>query len=201
MKKLEVLIVGVGGQGVILASDIICDTALASGYDVKKTDTIGMAQRGGSVVSHIRIAAQIWSPLIKEGDADIMLGFEKLESARWGHYLRSGGVAIINNQALPPPSVNTGNDEYPSDERITAILKHRTNVIYYIDGTQRAKELGNIRIYNTLLLGCLSKLTPFKVNIWKENIAQHLAAGLREINLAAFDQGRKEMRNLVSSFS
>jgi len=83
MKKLEVLIVGVGGQGVILASDIICDTALASGYDVKKTDTIGMAQRGGSVVSHIRIASQIWSPLIKEGEADIMLGFEKLESARW----------------------------------------------------------------------------------------------------------------------
>lgn len=196
MKKLDMLITGVGGQGVILASDIISDTALAAGYDVKKTDTIGMAQRGGSVVSHIRVASQIWSPLIKEGEADIMLGFEKLESARWSYFLRPGGVAIINNHALPPLSVNTGNEQYPSDERITAILKQRTDVIYYIDGTQRAKEVGNVRTYNMLLLGCLSKLTPFKVNIWKESITQHLAAGLREINLAAFDQGRKEMRNL-----
>ena len=200
MKKLDILITGVGGQGVILASDIISDTALAAGYDVKKTDTIGMAQRGGSVVSHIRIAAKVWSPLIKEGQADILLGFEKLESARWSYFLRPEGIAIINNQALPPPSVNADNP-YPDDAGITAILKQRTDAIYLINAAQQAKEVGNTRTFNTLLLGCLSVFTPFKVSIWENGIAEHLAAGLQQINLAAFDRGRNEMRNFASSSS
>ncbi|MFC2020766.1 indolepyruvate oxidoreductase subunit beta [Chloroflexota bacterium] len=195
MKKLNLIIAGVGGQGVVLASDIIGDAAIAAGYDVKKTDTLGMAQRGGSVISHIRIALQVWSPLIKEGEADIMLAFEKLESARWAHYLRSQGLAIVNNQTLPPLTVNIGSEQYPGDDRITAILKQRTDRLYYIDGTLRAKEMGNVRTFNTFLLGCLSLLMPFKVNIWKDSIVQHLAPGIQKINLAAFDQGRKEMRS------
>ena len=196
MKKLNLLLAGVGGQGVILASDIISDAALAAGYDVKKTDTIGMAQRGGSVVSHIRMAPQVWSPLIREGEADIILGFEKLESARWGYYLRSEGVAIINNQALPPPSVNTGSEQYPGDERIAAALNQRTDIVHFVDGIRLAKQAGNIRTYNTVLLGCLSKFTPFKVNVWKDSISKHIAAGLLDVNLAAFDIGRKEMQKL-----
>ena len=195
MMKLDMIITGVGGQGVILASDIISDTALAAGYDVKKTDTIGMAQRGGSVVSHIRISSKVWSPLIREGEADILLGFEKLESARWGYFLRPGGAAIINNFDLPPLSVSTGIEPYPSDEKVTAILKQRTDVIHFIDGTQLAKETGNFRAYNTLLLGCLSKLTPFEEDFWKESISKHLAAGLRDINLAAFARGRNIMEH------
>ena len=137
MKKVNLLVTGVGGQGVILASDIISESALAAGYDVKKTDTLGMAQRGGSVISQVRIAPAVWAPLIKEGEADILLAFEKLEAARWGYYLRPGGVAIINNQAIPPLSISRGKDRYPTDEEITSIIKQRTDRIYFIDGTRK----------------------------------------------------------------
>ena len=106
--KIDLLLTGVGGQGNILASDIIGEVAIITGYDVKKTDTLGMAQRGGSVVSHVRIAEKVYAPLIKEGEVDFLLAFEKLESIRWANYLRPGGVAIINNYAVPPLSVNLG---------------------------------------------------------------------------------------------
>jgi len=198
MKKLNLLIAGVGGQGVILASDVIGDVAITAGYDVKKTDTLGMAQRGGSVISHVRIARQVWSPLIEEGKVDIMLAFEKLEAARWGYYLRPGGIAIINNQVLPPLSVNIGSEQYPGDEKIAGILRQRTDSIYYIDGTRRAKELGNVRALNMFLLGCVALFMPFRVRIWQDSIAQRLVPNIREINLAAFDQGRKEMRSVRS---
>ena len=115
MNKQDLLIVGVGGQGIVLASDILGEVALAAGHDVKKTDTLGMAQRGGSVLSHVRIADKVWSPLIKEGEVDVLVAFEKLEAVRWSYYLRSDGVAIINNQATPPLSISLGTHRYPSD--------------------------------------------------------------------------------------
>jgi len=196
VKKLDLLITGVGGQGVILASDIIGEAALAAGYDVKKTDTLGMAQRGGSVVSHVRIAYQVWSPLIKEGEVDILVAFEKLEAARWGHYLRPGAVAIVNNHALPPLSVTLGNEQYPSDEEITNILRQRTDRIYFVNGTSRVSELGNIRTLNIFMLGCASLFVPLKVHIWKDSISQRVSSSIRQINITAFDQGRKEIRNV-----
>jgi indolepyruvate ferredoxin oxidoreductase beta subunit len=194
MKKLDLLITGVGGQGVILASDIIGEAALATGYDVKKTDTLGMAQRGGSVVSHMRIASRIWSPLIKEGEVDILVAFEKLEAARWGHYLRPGAIAIVNNQALPPLSVNLGNEHYPSDEEITDILRQRSDRIYFVDGTSHARELGNIRTLNMFMLGCVSLFLPLKVCTWKDSISKCLPSSIRQINIVAFDQGRGKIR-------
>ncbi|UCD54401.1 MAG: indolepyruvate oxidoreductase subunit beta [Dehalococcoidia bacterium] len=196
MKKLDLLIAGVGGQGVILASDIIGEAALAAGYDVKKTDTLGMAQRGGSVVSHVRIARRVWSPLIKEGEVDIMIAFEKLEAARWCHYLNPGAVVIVNNHALPPLSVNLGNEQYPTDETITNILRRRSERVYFINGTSRVGELGNIRTLNMFMLGCASLFVPLKVSIWKNGISQHIPASIRQINIAAFDQGRKEIRDV-----
>jgi len=196
MKKLDLLVTGVGGQGVVLASDIIGEVALAAGYDVKKTDTLGMAQRGGSVISHVRIAPRVWSPLIKEGEVDILLAFEKLEAARWGYYLRPGGAAIINNHEQPPPSVSLGQERYPSDEEITDILKPRTDHIYFVDGTRRAGELGNVRTLNIFMLGCLSLLASLKVGIWKDSVSQRMPENIREINLLAFDEGRKEMRGV-----
>jgi len=196
VKKLDLLITGVGGQGIVLASDIIGETALAAGYDVKKTDTLGMAQRGGSVVSHIRLARHVWSPLIKKGEVDILVAFEKLEAARWAHYLRSGAVAIVNNHALPPLSVNLGNEHYPSDEEITNILRQRSERIYFVNGTSRVREMGNIRTLNMFMLGCVSLFLPLKVNIWKEIISQRLRSEMRHINISAFDRGRKEGRNV-----
>ena len=198
MKKLDLLITGVGGQGVILASDIYGETALAAGYDVKKTDTLGMAQRGGSVTSHVRIAPQVWSPLIREGEADLLLSFEKLEAARWSHYLRPGGIAIVNNQEQPPQSVNMGREKYPRDDAITAALKRRAGSIYYIDGVRLAAELGNARTVNILMLGCLSVLGPLKAKTWIECISRRLPPNIKEINLAAFERGRKEMKDARS---
>lgn len=195
VKKVDLLIIGVGGQGVVLASDILGEVALIAGYDVKKTDTLGMAQRGGSVVSHVRIAHRVWSPLTKEGEVDILVGFEKLEAARWGYYLRPGGVAIVNNQSLPPLSVNLGDERYPSDEEIIGILKRRASRVYFVNGTERARELGNIRTLNILMLGCASIFLPLKVASWKDGICQHLPSNIRQINLLAFNWGRKEIRN------
>ena len=155
-----------------------------------------MAQRGGSVVSHIRLARHVWSPLIKKGEADILVAFEKLEAARWAHYLRSGAVAIVNNHALPPLSVNLGNEHYPSDEEITNILRQRSERIYFVNGTNRVREMGNIRTLNMFMLGCISLFLPLKVNIWKEVISQRLRPEMRQTNIFAFDRGRKEDRNV-----
>jgi len=193
---MDLLITGVGGQGVVLASDIIGEAALAAGYDVKKTDTLGMAQRGGSVISHVRIAPRVWSPLIKEGEVDLILAFEKLEAARWSYYLRPGGIALVNNYEQPPHSVSVGQARYPSDEEIAGILKQRTDSVYFIDGTRRARELGNVRTLNIFMLGCVSLFAPLKVNIWKGSISRHLPENIRAINLTAFEKGRKEVRGV-----
>jgi len=179
-----------------MASDIIGETAIAAGYDVKKTDTIGMAQRGGSVVSHIRIAEKVWSPLIREGEVDLLLALEKLEAARWVSYLKPGGIAIVNDHALPPLSVSLGNARYPTDEEIRSFLRQFTERVYFIGGTDRAKELGNIRALNIFMLGCTSYFMPFTVSTWKESIANRLPEKVRKINLTAFDRGRKEIQGV-----
>ena len=191
MKKYDLLITGVGGQGVILASNITGEVALASGYDVKKTDTLGMAQRGGSVISHLRIAPKVFSPLIRQGKADILLAFEKLEAARWSHYLKPGGIAIINNQAMPPLSVNLGNECYPDDKDIIDILRYQTNNFYFIEGVSRAREIGNVKALNIFMLGCLSHFMPFEDNVWQDCITKSLPSKVVELNIAAFNQGRK----------
>ena len=196
VEKLDLMITGVGGQGVVLASDIIGETAIAAGFDVKKTDTLGMAQRGGSVVSHLRIAKAVRSPLIKEGEVDVILALEKLEAARWSHFLRPDGTAIINNYEQPPQSVNLGQEEYPDQDAILASLKRRTDNIYVIDATELAKKLGNVRTFNILMLGCLSVFTPIELNVWKESITRRLPENIREINLTAFETGRKEIEGV-----
>jgi len=195
MKKLDILVVGVGGQGVILASDIIGETALSAQYDVKKADTLGMAQRGGSVISHVRIGRQVYSPLIKKGEADILIAFEKLEAARWNDYLQPGGVVIVNNHALPPSSVNVGNEQYLNDQEITSILKQRTDRICFINGTRHARELGNIRTLNIFMLGSASIFMPIEIQAWEDSICRHLSPNICQINIVAFRKGREEMRN------
>jgi indolepyruvate ferredoxin oxidoreductase beta subunit len=196
VKKFDLLITGVGGQGVILASNIIGEVALAAGYDVKKTDTLGMAQRGGSVVSHVRLGPQVYSPLIRAGEVDMLLAFEKLEAARWSHYLRPGAIAIVNNHALRPLSVNLGSEHYPSDEEIASILRRGSERIYFINGSDRVKKLGNIKILNVFLLGCASVFLPLKIRVWQDIISQHVPPSVRELNIAAFSRGRKEMRRV-----
>ncbi len=192
MNNVDMLVTGVGGQGVILASDMIGEVALAAGCDVKKTDTLGMAQRGGSVISNVRIGQKVWSPLIRDAGVDILVAFEKLEAARWVDYLRPGAVAIVNNYALPPLSVNLGNERYPSDEEIAGILRQRAGRIYFINGTESAKKLGNVRTLNMYMLGCASLLLAFDVQMWKDCMSRRIRSNVLQVNIAAFDLGRKE---------
>ncbi len=196
MKKKDILVVGVGGQGIVLASDILGEAAMAAGYDVKKTDTLGMAQRGGSVVSHVRLARQVWSPLIKEGEVDILVAFEKLEAVRWSHYLGDGGVVVVNNQVMPPLSVSLGIHRYPSDKEIEDTLRRRTDHVHFVDGIRRTRELGDIRTLNMFMLGCISLFIPINVEIWRACISKRLSQNIRKINIAAFDKGREEISNV-----
>ncbi len=193
IKKMDILMVGVGGQGNVLASDILSEVAIAAGYDVKKTDTLGMAQRGGSVVSQVRVADKVWSPLIKEGEVDILVALEKLEAVRWSHYLREGSIAIVNNQATPPLSVSLGTHNYPGDEEIEAALRRWAGSVHFVDGSSQARELGDTRTLNILMLGCLSCFMPIDVNIWKDCISKRLSPKILKMNMAAFDKGREDM--------
>jgi indolepyruvate ferredoxin oxidoreductase beta subunit len=192
-RKFDLLITGVGGQGVILASNILSEVALTAGYDVKKTDTLGMAQRGGSVVSQVRVGRGVHSPLVRAGDVDIMIAFEKLEAARWSHYLRPGGVIIASSQALPPLGVVHGQERYPGDDEIMAILRRRSEQIYLVEAIKRAKDIGNVRAVNVFLLGCASVFLPLKINVWQDVISRHVPEAARRLNLTAFSLGRKEM--------
>jgi len=192
MKKQDLLIVGVGGQGVILASNILAEAALTDGYDVKKTDTLGMAQRGGGVISHVRLADRVFSPLVKEGEADIIVAFEKLEAARWSHFLRPGGLAIVNTLALPPLSISLGFNQYPSDSEIVRIIKQRTDDIHLVDGSRCEVELGSTRLLNTFMLGYMSLFSPVKAQTLRDTISQHMPAKILPANLGAFELGRKE---------
>ena len=188
---------GVGGQGVVLASDIIGETAVLAGYDVKKTDTLGMAQRGGAVVSHVRIAEKVWSPIIRDGSVDLILAFEKLEAARWAHYLKPGGIVIVNDYIQPPLSVGLGAEAYPTQEEIEAILKARTSHVYFIDANALATEkTGNVRTANILMLGCMSVFAPLDRETWERSIRERMPARLVDINLAAFEAGRKELEGV-----
>jgi len=190
--KQDVLMVGVGGQGIILASDILGDVALDIGMDVKKTDTLGMAQRGGSVTSHLRIGQKVWSPLINTCEADILLAFEKLEAARWVGYLRPGGTVIINNLAIPPLSISLGTQVYPEDEAILGSFRRVTQAVYLINGTDQAAALGDVRILNIFMLGYLSRFLPLKITDeqWQKGMARHLPAKILDLNKRAFEAGK-----------
>jgi len=198
VEKQDILMVGVGGQGIVLASDILGDVALAMGLDVKKTDTLGMAQRGGSVTSHLRIGKKVWSPLISPKEADILLAFEKLEAARWVNYVRPSGIVIINNLAIPPLSISLGTQKYPADGDITASFKQRTTHIHMLDGSQEAGNIGDVRTLNVFMLGFLSLLIPISIEqaVWKEGIARRLPEKLLSMNLRAFEKGREIAANV-----
>ncbi|MCX6005890.1 MAG: indolepyruvate oxidoreductase subunit beta [Chloroflexi bacterium] len=193
MNKQDILMVGVGGQGTILASDILGEAALAKGLDVKKTDTLGMAQRGGSVTSHLRIGKKVWSPLISPGEADVLLAFEKLEAARWVNYIKPDGLVIINKLAILPLSISLGTQRYPDDQEIIDSFRQRTSRIHLIDGTKQAGLLGDIRTLNIFMLGFLSHFLSinFDPAIWKQAITKQLPAKILDINIRAFEKGRE----------
>ena len=198
-EKIDILIVGVGGQGVVLAGDILGDVAISGGYDVKKTDTLGMAQRGGCVIAHLRLSQNVASPLIQKGEVDILLAFEKLEAARWANWLSRDGTALVNNLAIPPLSVSTGETAYPNDAVIREALLEYVEGVFLLDGVFATANLGNPKVLNTFMLGAISMLLPFSPTIWKEAIHRHLAGKSSDINISAFEMGRQEFIEIVSS--
>lgn len=190
MKTQNILIVGVGGQGVVLASNLLAEAALSAGYDVKKTDTLGMAQRGGSVVSHLRFGEKVASPLIPMGGADLLIAFEKLEAIRWSHFLKPDGAAVVNDLAMPPLSVILGSDVYPKDAEVIAALKQFTMEVNLVPGTTVAAGLGNAKMVNTVLLGYAAKYLPISAANLASTIEAALPPKLRQSNLVAFEAGR-----------
>ena len=188
--KFDILMAGVGGQGTILASSVLGDAALMEGYDVKKSDVLGMSQRGGSVVSQIRLGQRVFSPLIKRGQADILVAFEKLEAARSVGHLRDGALAIVNDQAISPLSVSSGAAVYPSDDEIQALLRRRTERIYWVKGLELAEGLGNVRTLSVVLVGFLSAFLPLAEDSWHRALSQRIGAPLLDINMRAFALGR-----------
>jgi len=189
MKGLNVIIAGVGGQGVILAGNILGLAATKQGFDVKKTDTLGMAQRGGSVVSHLRYSKKVFSPSIKKSDADVIIAFEKLEAARWIEYLKKGGLVFLNNLAIPPLAAHSGTGKYPDDAQIKEILKQKAGNIYTIDAQRYALKLGNIHLVNTILLGFALPHLLIKKAFLKEAITDILPRKVVAQNLGALENG------------
>jgi indolepyruvate ferredoxin oxidoreductase beta subunit len=198
-KGINIFIVGVGGQGVIAASEIICDAALLADLDAKKSEVHGMSQRGGVVTSHVRVGTGITSPLISDGEADIMLAFELAEALRWMHFVRPGGAIIVNTQKIVPPIAFTLGLKYPDDSAFDK-LKSRGIRLIKLDAYSWASELGDPRFANTILTGLLSALPEMSIipkKSWLSAIKKRFARKLMKENVEAFEQGQKyQLTNL-----
>ena len=189
LKTINIVTCGVGGQGVLLFTDILADVALRAGLDVKKSEVHGMAQRGGSVVSQLRFGEHVFSPLIEETTADFIIGFEKLETLRYLHFLSEKGKALVDSLEISPMSVLTGAVEYPKD--IMERIKARAKNVYEINAFNKAKELGETRTQNVIMLGATSRFLKFPLDLYKASIEKNVKPKFVELNLKAFNQGRK----------
>jgi len=189
LKTVNVFFCGVDGQGIITASDLLGLVAMNSGYDVKKSEVHGMAQRGGSVISAVRFGEKVFSPLISEGEADYVLSFELLEGARNVHYLAEDGVMILNTQKIPPLPVLTGETDYP--EQLKEFLKREVKNLITVDGIAEARSVGNPRTLNVLMLGILSSFLPFEESEWEKAILQRVPEKYTSVNISAFHRGKE----------
>lgn len=186
MKELNVMVVGVGGQGTLLTSRIIGKTALNAGFDVKLSEVHGMAQRGGSVVTFVRFGEKVSEPVVEEGSADILIAFERLEALRYAHFLKKEGVIVVNDCRIDPMTVVIGASEYPEDIIETLENSHK---VYKINGVEIAKELGNSKVLNSVVLGLSAKHIGFTKEEWLEVVKNTVPAKTVDINVQAFEKG------------
>ena len=195
MKTTSFLLVGVGGQGTLLASNVLARVGIRAGFDVKKAEVHGMAQRGGSVSSHVRWGARIHSPLIGKGQADCLVAFEKLEALRYAEMLRPGGIAIVGDQAIPPLSVSSGVDSYPSDEALSRVLGQVAETLQLVPSMRLAEEAGTPRAHNVVVLGALSRFTDqVPLEAWLEVVSEWVPKRYVDMNLRAFQSGRQSWK-------
>ena len=188
-KMTNILMAGVGGQGTLLASEILSEVLMQAGYDVKKAEVHGMAQRGGSVVSHVRFGKKVYSPIIPEGEADVLFGFELLETYRYLPLVKKTGAVVVNNLRIAPPSVLLGKSEYPQD--IDRKLKARVDNVRIVDGLELAEQAGNAKAINTVLLGALSNTLNPSYEQWLTAIKSLVPERFLDVNLKAFELGRQ----------
>ncbi|MCI8603074.1 MAG: indolepyruvate oxidoreductase subunit beta [Ruminiclostridium sp.] len=189
METRAIMIVGVGGQGTLLASRIIGAVLLEGGYDVKVSEVHGMSQRGGSVVTYVKYGDKVYSPVIEKGEADLILSFEELEAARWLPYLKKGGRLVLNTQRINPMPVIIGAAEYPED--ITEKLKKTGADITAVDALKIAEEAGSAKAVNVALLGVLSGSTDFGEDVWMKAIEKCVPEKALDINKKAFKIARE----------
>ncbi len=182
----NIMIVGVGGQGTLLTSRILGGVITTAGYDVKLSEVHGMAQRGGSVVTFVRYGEKVAEPIVEEGQADVLIAFERLEALRYKHFLKKDGVIIVNDQRIDPMSVVTGAAEYP--EGIIERLKSEHNVIS-CDAMGEAKALGNPKVFNVVIIGVAARQMNFEKDEWLRVIKNTVPAKTIDINSAAFEKG------------
>ena len=185
----NILMAGVGGQGTLLASEILSEVLMQAGYDVKKAEVHGMAQRGGSVVSHVRFGKKVYSPIIPEGEADVLFGFELLETYRYLPLVKKTGAVVVNNLRIAPPSVLLGKSAYPQD--IDRKLRDRVDKVRIVDGLELAEQAGNSKAINTVLLGALSNTLSPSHEQWIAAIRSLVPERFLEVNLEAFELGRQ----------
>ena len=184
----NILLAGVGGQGILLASEILAEAFMLAGFDVKKSEIHGMSQRGGSVVSHVRFGVKVFSPVVPEGAGDILFGFELLETYRALALLKPGGVVVVNDFRIPPPAVLLGNTRYP--ENLAQKIQERFPDFTLVDGQGLSLNAGDVRAANTVLLGAVSKKLTIDEDIWLQAIGKCAPKKALVINLKAFELGR-----------
>ena len=193
-KVTNIFLSGVGGQGAILASNILGEVFINAGYDVKKAEVHGMAQRGGDVTTHFRFGKKVYSPLIKYGDVDFLLSFELLEALRYINWVKPEGKIVINKSEIFPPAVNLGQIAYPQEVEET-FKKHFKNNVWMIDGQEIAKKLGNVQSANVVLVGAFSNFFPgIKDQQFIDAIKALLVPKLHDLNVKAFYEGKKTMQ-------
>ncbi|GAB6267329.1 MAG: indolepyruvate oxidoreductase subunit beta [Smithella sp.] len=183
----SILFAGVGGQGILRASDIICEVIMEAGLDVKKSEVHGMAQRGGCVTSHVRYGEKVYSPLAEPGNIQTLVAFEKMESLRYLKFIKKDAVIIVNTEEIYPPAVNMGDAPYPGD--VVAFLQKHFGKVISFNAAELAQKAGNIKTANVVLLGAISNLMNIDKSIWESVIKKSFPEKLVKINLIAFQMG------------
>lgn len=192
MKTVNISLVGVGGQGILLTSDILAKTATLAGLDVKKSEIHGMAQRGGSVISQVRFGDKVYSPIIPDGMSDLLVSFERLEALRWRRLMAADGKVLINNMNMTPVTVSSGQQAGVPDLEARLLAEYPAAI--YLDAMALAEGVGNRRAMNMVVAGAISTLTPFEESVWQQAMRERIPEAMLEVNVKAFAAGREAMR-------
>ncbi len=185
----NILFCGVGGQGILLASEVTASSLLAAGMEVRKSEVHGMAQRGGSVTAHLRYGGKVYSPLISPGEADIVVAFEMMEAVRYLPYMHSGSKVIVNTHKIYPPAVATGKMEYP--ENVLDELTSRDIHVRELNAFDIASGVGEVRAVNIVMVGVLSTYLPVDEQVYVDVMHERIPERFRDVNIRAFQEGRK----------